>query len=50
MNVIQFPKPETLDITTMPLQHVRQYVKDNGWKGFAWRKIGDKVEIRRTYR
>jgi len=49
-NVIEFPKPQVVDITTWPLTHVKQYCKDNGWTGFVMRRHGKgKIEIRRTY-
>ncbi len=48
--VIPFPVPQVLDVTEMPLLHVRQYCKDNQWDGFVMRRHGKgRIEIKRTY-
>jgi len=41
---------QVMDVTDWPIQHIRQYCKDNGWKGFTMRRHGQgRLEIERTY-
>jgi len=51
VNIIPFPKREVLNVTTMPLNHIRTYCKSNKWLGFTIHQSedGKKLEIRRTY-